>query len=207
MKKSFLAILTAIALLGGIDARAGAPRIRYGLEWGVTPTFLQSWHFNYISGEGYRVDDSGRDHPFTFNGFVYAHFGVNVTDALALSLYGGYAGLSKGNRVFPLLFRASMYPKGMATDGLFYFAEAGAGFHAAKQSAPSLPAAALANAGAGYHLALSRSIGLDFQLSLRGAFDHQRIKDADTGNWVPDADIRRNDMRAYALCLSIGLSF
>lgn len=207
MRKAALMLCAAFALLAGIEAHARAPRVRYGLEWGFTPTLFQSWHLNYISNEGYRVDDNDGGFSFAGNGIVLAEAGVNVSDHLALALYGGYAGLSKGNRVFPLLLRASLYPGGMTRDGLFCFAESGAGFHSSTPSATTLPAAVLANAGGGYHLALSRSIGLDFQLSLRGSFDHTLIKDADTGDWIPDADIRRNETRGYALCFSIGLSF
>lgn len=207
MRKAMTAFCAAIALIAGTDVHAGAPRLRYGLEWGCAAAFYQSRDINYITHEGYRVDDDYKGLSFEGNGHVMAEMGINLTDRLAVSVYGGYAGLSEGNRVFPVLLRACLFPEGMTEDGLFCFAEAGPGFHSSTPSTTTLPAAIIANAGGGYHIALSRSIGLDFELSLRGAFDHKLIKDADTGDWVPDADIRRNATRTYALCLSIGLSF
>lgn len=207
MRNAIFSICAAIALLTGIDARAGAPRLRYGLEWGNASAFYQSSHLNYITYEGYRVDDNDSGFSYVGNGHVLAELGINLTDRFAVSVYGGYAGLMKGDRVFPLLLRATAYHHEMTEDGLFCFAEAGPGFHSSTPHNTTLPAALMADAGCGYHVALSRSIGLDFQLSLRGAFDHTLIKDADTGEWIPDADVRRNETRAYALCLSIGLSF
>lgn len=207
MRNAGKTLFAALMALSCVCARAQAPRVRYGLEWGISPTFLQSRDINYISAEGYRVDEDGKDFAIDWNGFVLADVGVNLNDNWALSLYAGYAGLSKGNRIFPLLLRVSAFPKGMTNDGIFIYAEGGAGFHSAVPDTSTLPAAAMTDAGLGYHLALSRSIGLDVQLSLRGSHDKMRIKDADTGVWVPDADIRRNDMHCYALCLSIGLNF
>lgn len=207
MRKVFAALIPALLLLGGVPARAGAPLLRYGLEWGFTPTFLETHNLNYFSSEGYRVDDKGSDFNLTGNGIVLAEVGVNVNERLALSLYAGYAGLSRGNRVFPLLMRVSAFPKGMTNDGVFCFAEAGAGFHSSEPAVSTLPAALLADAGGGYHLALSHSIGLDFQLSLRYTYDHTRIHDPDTGGWIPEYDVRSNGVRYCALCLSIGLNF
>ena len=207
MKRAAISLVAALSALFCISARAQAPRVRYGLEWGISPTFMQSRDINYISAEGYRVDEDWSGHKFDVNGLVMAEFGVNLNDYFALSLYAGYAGLEKGNRVFPLLLRMSAFPKGMTSDGIIIFADGGAGFHSAIPDASTPPTAIIADAGTGYHLALSRSIGLDFLLSLRGSFDHTLIKDADTGNWVPDADIRRNATRCYALCFSIGLNF
>lgn len=207
MKKAAISLVAVLSALFCISAQAQAPRVRYGLEWGISPTFLQSRDINYISAEGYRVDEDWTGLEFDVNGLVMAEFGVNLNDCFALSLYAGYAGISKDNRLFPLLLRLSAFPKGMTDDGIFIFADGGAGFHSAIPDAATLPAAVIADAGTGYHIALNRSIGLDFQVSLRGSFDHMLIKDADTGNWVPDADVRRNATRCYALCFSIGLNF
>ena len=206
--KNFPAILlTSFLILCGTRAGAQAPRVRYGLEWGITPTFIRSQDINYISAEGYRVDEDTSGFDFFANGYILADIGVNINDNAALSLYAGYAGLSDNNRVFPLLLRLSAFPKGMTTDGIFLYAEGGVGFHSATPGAGTLSSAIIADTGWGYHIALSRSIGLDFQMGLRASFDHVHIKDADTGEWVPDADIRRNDARYYALCFSIGLNF
>lgn len=204
-----LRYILVIILLAACSSAAAArsPLLRYGLEWGFTPTLLASYHFNYISDEGYRVNDQGGGGYFAANGSILAHFGVNVTETFSLSLLSGAVGISEGNRVFPAMLRVSAYPKGVSSDGIFIFADGGVGFHADNPNTPTKKNAVLASLGGGYRFALSRSISFDLLASLRGAYDHASILNPDGPGYIPEQNIRRNNAGYIALNISAALTF
>ena len=202
----YISILSAM-LLACTAASARGSLFRYGVEWGYTPMVYEAHHLNYIAREGFRVDDNDSGGKFNSNALLLMDFGVNLTDNFSLGLYFGYAGLSEDNRVLPLSMRMTWFPKGITTDGFMCYAEAGAGFHLPWQDVPKRNAAFLASAGAGYHLALSRSMGLDFQIGLRESLDHALIPEPDGSGYVSGQNIRKNNTAYSALNITIGLTF
>lgn len=183
------------------------PLIRFGLEWGYTPTIAGLYHYNYISDDGYRINDSGSGLYYATNADILAHFGVNVSRKLSISAITGNMGITKGTRVIPIIMRLSYYFNGVSNDGMFTYVDGGAGIHPAKPETPPRNAAWLANLGGGYRIALSREISLDFLSSVRWTYDHALIQNPDTGGWVQPQNIRRDNTGYLALTLSIGLTF
>lgn len=202
-------ILSLILPLLSGPLMARTPLFRYGLEWGFTPMLYGTSHLNYIVEEGYRVDDNSSDIMFTPNAVFLVGFGVNVSENISLSIHTGYAGLSKGNRVVPLSFRATWFPKGVTSDGLICYADIGAGFHIhiSGRIEPDRSPATMAGLGTGYHFSLTRSIGLDLQIGFRESFDHALILDPDGGGYISGRNIRRNNAAFSALNMSIALTF
>lgn len=202
-------ILTLILPLLSGPLMARTPLFRYGLEWGFTPMVYETCHLNYLVEEGYRVDDSSSDVMFTPNAVLLAGFGVNVSNNISLGIYSGYAGLSEENRVIPLSFRATWFPKGVTSDGMLYYADVGTGFHIhiSDRIEPDRSPATLVGIGTGYHFSLTSSIGLDLQIGFRESFDHALILDPDGSGYISGRNIRRNNAAYSALNMSIALTF
>ena len=207
MKTIRIISMLVAMLFASTAVSARGPLLRYGVEWGYTPMAYEAHHLNYIAKEGFRVDDNDSGGKFASNASLLVDFGVNLTDNFSLGLYFGYTGISEDNRVLPLSMRMTWFPKGITSDGFLCYAEAGAGFHMPRLDVPGRPAAFLTGAGAGYHLALSRSMGLDFQIGLRESLDHALIPEPDGSGYVSGQNIRKNNAAYSALNITIGLTF
>lgn len=208
--KSARKILLALSVtILSLTAQARSPLFRYGLEWGFAPMVYETHHLNYIAGEGYRVDDNDSGASFAANATLLAGFGINLSDHVSMGVYAGYTGLSDENRVLPLSLRATWFPKGVTSDGFLCYADVGTGFHVhiSDRIEPDRTPAKTAGIGAGYHFALTRSIGLDLQMGFREAFDHALILDPDGSGYISGRDIRRNNAAYSALNMSIALTF
>ena len=134
MRKPFFILLLAlcVSITGAAQentARA-IDRIRFSCEWGYVQTIYHDYHFNILSEEGYRINESFygfSPHP---NGLLLLGAGFVVpAEKLMISIHGGYSGIHEGNRVIPALLRVSFFPRTIQDDGMFYYAQAGAGFH------------------------------------------------------------------------------
>ena len=177
MRKPFFILLLAlsVSITGAAQentARA-IDRIRFSCEWGYVQTIYHDYHFNILSEEGYRINESFygfSPHP---NGLLLLGAGFVVpAEKLMISIHGGYSGIHEGNRVIPALLRISFFPRTIQDDGMFYYAQAGAGFHlpAGLKTRVSL----MSGLGAGYRIALSERFSLDLILTAMAAFSHPR---------------------------------
>ena len=182
MRKPFFILLLAlsVSITGAAQentARA-IDRIRFSCEWGYVQTIYHDYHFNILSEEGYRINESFygfSPHP---NGLLLLGAGFVVpAEKLMISIHGGYSGIHEGNRVIPALLRVSFFPRTIQDDGMFYYAQAGAGFHlpAGFKTRVSL----MSGLGAGYRIALSERFSLDLILTAMAAFS--RTSDAHYG--------------------------
>ena len=184
--------------------REGAPLLRYGLEWGTTGTLFTALHQNYTAEEGYRIDENISEWTYISNAFVSANFGFNIRPGFAAGLYAGYAGLTRGRRMFPLTLRLSCTPKGYDNDSFTSYIEGGFGFTDIKHLSERC---SLASAGAGYHMALNRSVSIDYLASLRFAMDHPVIIDQDSGIAVPTGSIRQNNVIYLSINFGVAVNF
>ena len=179
MRKPFFILLLAlcVSITGAAQentARA-IDRIRFSCEWGYVQTIYHDYHFNILSEEGYRINESFygfSPHP---NGLLLLGAGFVVpAEKLMISIHGGYSGIHEGNRVIPALLRVSFFPRTIQDDGMFYYAQAGAGFHlpAGFKTRVSL----ISGLGAGYRIALSERFSLDLILTAMAAFSHPPVE-------------------------------
>lgn len=200
-------ISAAILALACITAQARAPFVRYGIEWGFGPEIYAKTHQNYLTSVGYRVNDVQEGMDFFSCGHVMANVGINATEHLSVSVHSGYMGISRDNRVIPLLLRATGHINGCMADGIFIFLDGGVGFHIPKADQPGRAPGAMGDAGVGYSLRLSSGMALDFSFCIKGVYDHPLIEDPDTGGYITGDDVIRNDAFFINPCLSVGLRF
>ncbi len=176
------------------------PLLTYGLEWGYSANINHAYHYNYTSQIG-RIDIRENYMCFKNNAYVSAHFGLNCSRHLNLSVYGGYESIYRGQAVIPLSLRGTwLFGKNPMGSRWLAFLDGGWAF-----STSDYRAGAIAKAGAGYRISLSRSVKLDFMLSYEFASTDVDIYD-DSGNHVPTSRIRRNDNYFSAINLSIGIT-
>lgn len=200
-------IISLLLLASCIPALAGQPGIpflRYGIEWGSCSTMFTARHQNYTAVDGYRIDENHAGWTFIGNAQVLANVGVNITPHIAVATYCGFSGITKGQRVMPLTLRGTYFFHEMDCDGMLCYFDGGIGF---KDYRDLSNICTLLSAGGGYHIALSRSVSLDFLLTARACLDQPDIFDPDTGNPVPRSNIRLNYADYCSLNISIALNF
>lgn len=210
--------LTLAALMaGGTAAAASAQerhtpvqtgafgRFRFSCEWGYVQSVYRDYHYNILSEEGYRINESyyGIDmHP---NGLLLAGVGfVPPGELLMVSLHAGYAGIHEDNRVIPALLRMSFFPKKTGRDGMFYYAQAGAGFHMPKTLKTRV--SLLSGIGAGYRFALTERCSIDLIITAMAALSRPPIPNPDGPGYVAEQNIRSNSATYGALSLTIAVS-
>lgn len=186
---------------------AGKPVLRFGAEWGLDDQFFIAYRYNYISNSGYRVIDENSLYKNDVNGTVLLNAGLVFNDRLSLGLYSGYSGIARQTNVIPVSLRLGWYPKGFSSDGFFYFADAGAGFHLINSDQPQTPPCTIAKAGAGYHICLSSRFSLELLVNARGVFDSPSIKDPDGMGYIPHENVRHSSYAGYALSVGVALNF
>ena len=180
----------------------------FGIEWSYISTPVAYRHFNYVSVYGYRVDRKNWRAHYHANGEILLHAGCNVLPRLNLSLYGGYSGIYRLERLYPLSLRATCH-FGSAPDGgrWFAYADAGAGFSGAGQGKTI---SGICKAGCGYRIPLSRHTSLDFSAAVRGVKTRIGVADL-TGNgttiYIPEDNLRCNEALYLGIMVGIGLSF
>ena len=207
----------AVLLAGGTAAAASAQeghtpmqtgvfgRFRFSCEWGYVQSVYRDYHYNILSEEGYRINESyyGVDmHP---NGLLLAGVGfVPPGELLMVSLHAGYAGIHEDNRVIPALLRMSFFPKKTGRDGMFYYAQAGAGFHMPKTLKTRV--SLLSGIGAGYRFALTERCSIDLIITAMAALSRPPIPNPDGPGYVAEQNIRSNSATYGALGLTIAVS-
>ena len=103
--KCRLLISVLLLALAGTCARARAPFVRFGVEWGPSAVIYSSEHLNYLDDDGSRIFDNKSYFGFSPNGFIMGHVGVNATNFLSFSIHSGYMGVNRNNRLIPALLR------------------------------------------------------------------------------------------------------
>jgi len=199
--KYILATLTLIA--GAFTASAKAPLFKYGAEWGIGANIFYDKQLNYITEEGYRIDDSVAEGAFIPNGQILGSIGINATGRFSISLMSGYLGVSRNNRMIPILLRAGYHFNGLESDGLFAFIDGGIGIHLRKTWEPERKPAGMTDAGMGYRFILTHRTSLDLLFNVKGTFDTLLVTDPDSGEFIKENNIRKNN--AFFLTLNVGL--
>ena len=178
--------------------------LRYGVEWGLSASVYNSFHYNYIDGiMGYRIDEEGSDTDCIGNAFAEVYCGTDLSRRLSLTLRAGFSGIARGRRVVPICLRLSWFPAGTCADGFFTLADGGLSFPDFFEAKP----APVFRLGGGYRLLLTDSSSLDIQLCARLCQDHPDIWDEQERHYVETHNVRRSDAAHYALCLSAALNF
>ncbi len=209
-KKLLLLIPLALALAvhpaeaRNADGERFFDKLHFNLEWGITQTLFNAYHYNILSEEGYRIDSSGSGFMYDPSGFVAFGVGVDFFDRLLLSLYGAYVGITDDTQIVPLTLRLNYFPKTIHNDGFLIFIDGGVGMNLHSEIRNN--SAALAGLGGGYRLILSRRFSLDFLLGIRAAFVKPNIPSPDGPGYVTEDNIRRNNASYYALSFTIALS-
>ncbi len=196
--------LTAFA---GDMQRRSFSRLTFGVEGSFVGTFLSYRHSNFISNYGYRIDRKTYRHKFHGNGEILLHIGCNISPSVNLSLYSGYSGACKDGRIFPLDLRLTWFPSNKADkDRWFAFLDAGP---ALKKAGKESSLAGTGKLGGGYRISITRSVKLDFLVSLRQVFMKDMIVKTDMAEnqYIDENRIRRNNTAYTAITFGIGLAF
>ncbi len=201
MKRLFLILffLAGAALV----ASAQNPALRFGVEWGTSGNILSARHFNYLTDDGMRIDDSGITTDMRANMFAIGKIGVRVADFMTVSLCSGYQGVSRGRRIVPITGRVTVTPYGCDNDGFMAFIDSGIGIHSAKDGFVLI----LAKAGGGYRYNLDKAASIDFQVGAHLAVDHPDVWDPDEQTYVPAQRLMVNDAAYIGLSFSVSLNF
>lgn len=209
-RKLFISILLLIIGPSVLSARMLPDgwvfdRFRFGVEWGYTQSFYLHRDYNFISEEGYRVFEQTSGFAFHPNAQILGQVGFSLSERVQLSVLGGYMGVGRANRLFPVLLRLSIFPETLTEDGFFYFAQGGPAWH--PKSSAGEGTAILTSAGAGYRLRLSTDCCLDLLVGIKYLADHPAIPNPDGPGKVPGRNIRKNYAGYCALDFSIAISF
>lgn len=200
-------ISATILTLACLMAQARAPFVRYGIEWGYGPEAYARIQQSYLTSIGYRLNTVQDGMEFYNCGFVMANVGINAMEYLSASIHSGYMGISKDNRVIPVLLRVTGHINGCMEDGIFVFLDGGVGFHILKEDQPNRNPGAMGDAGIGYSLRLTTGMALDFSFCIKGFYDRPLIQDPDTKEYITGDDVIKNDAFFINPCLSVGLRF
>ena len=201
MRKTVAAI--ALMLTASLTLGAAGPRFTYGLEWGYSATFLKTSQHNYICSEGYRIIDNPVYWRYFSNGSVLANAGLDLNDKINLSLYSGLLGVYSKRWVVPVELRARWCPSGLHNNGLLVQGGAALTIPTSSLYEPRMRALA----GAGYRIAVYRSVSVDLILSWNFTLDSDKITDPDTKEFVPRSDISANSTEYQAVNLSLAINF
>ncbi len=176
------------------------PLLTYGLEWGYSANVNHAFHHNYTSAGG-RVDERGDFMCFRSLGIILAHVGINCGRHLNLSVRGGYEGIYPGQAVWPVSIRGTwLFGRDPSERRWLAFLDGGWAV-----SSSDYDAGAIARAGAGYRISLSRSVKLDLMLSFEYTSASIDLYD-DEGEPVEPLRIRRNDNYFSSINFSIGIT-
>lgn len=206
MRMSFRIISTLAALLLTVRAGAAAPPewIRFSVDWGYSQQIYKMEHFNYITDEGYRVDDGCQVFDLYPNARVSARASMLLNDYATVGLAFSYMGCGAKERMYPLMLTAAWYPKSYFEDGIFLHADAGTFI---PSSGYSRKASIIGEIGPGYRVVLGGRFSVDFKMDLRITYTRPPIPLSDSTGYVEERNIRRNNAVYCALDFSIAVNF
>jgi len=202
MKKAISIILM---LTLGLGAGAQMPEwLHIGADWGATATVLKQHHYNYMDEAiGFRIDDQGWSAGLDRNAYAYLTVDFEILNKFSLGLMSGYAGVADGVRAIPTEMRANFYASGAHQDGLLLFLQGGAAFKVEEEKGVVF----LAQAGAGWRVALNHSHSLDFKIGIQAAADRPRVWDPLEETYISERNIRRNDALYFGVNAGFALVF
>lgn len=197
MKKIYI-ILACAALAFHFVPTAAQSRFFFGMEWGLGSNISSTKKVNYLSSEGYRVNEtiSGFD-PY-LNANILLNAGMIIGKRTSISLCSGYMGISNNFRTIPLMARFNFHFNGVWEDGLYLYVSGGRGFRTPCN---------LAVAGVGLRTMTGPRSSVDFSIRYRGTLHKPTIYDKDSGQPIPKEKIRRNIATYSGADLSISLYF
>ena len=169
--------------------------LRYSLDWGYMASVYQTYRYNYIAEEEFRVKQHGSSFFLNSNGLVKLFVGTTIGRHAELGMFSGYEGIRQDRRAVPLGLRAGWAFRGLNTDGPMCYAEGGAALH--KDCATS----GLGAAGLGWHCQLDHGCGLDFKVGVNVCGDHPPIKGVSTES------LRKSDALYSGISFTVGLCF
>lgn len=127
-------------------------------------------HLNYITDEGYRVNEEDNSPKYNTNAQVLAGAGVNIGRHFNLSLYSGYQGINRKQALIPVLLRPSVLLGQPGDKGRWLvFIDGGPGFRA---SSHADRVAVISHAGFGYRIATTKRTSLDILGSIHSTVWH-----------------------------------
>lgn len=186
-------------------AKRAWPRFTFGIESSYVLTFMNRSHFNFISADGGRRDVKSFSAGLWSNGQFLVHGGVNLTEKVNISLYTGYGGIFVRERMVPVSVRVSwFYGRDPMKNRWMSFCSVGAGFNNPDMLSRI---SAEGKAGGGYRISLNRHVKMDMLLAFQEVYTHIRAYENDTGSYVPEERLRRNDTWIGAFTFGIGLVF
>ena len=204
VRKVCILLLCALGTLLAREASAQQTRtLRFGLEWGFSERFLEGHHYNFLTEEGFRVDESGVSNDFHANAFILAKVGASIADMITVQLCSGFKGIGPGRRMIPVEGQVTVTPFGVESDGILGYLGAGIGIHDIKDTYVPVTA----NLGIGYRYRLERRCCLDLRMGPQICVDHPELFDAVSNQFVPEQRVRANDAVNIAITVSAGISF
>ena len=178
-------------------------KVKYGIEWGYTATFIENYHANYFDpDDGYRIDNRYTRLYLYSNANIAAKIGIEMRNHYSATVLAGYAGIKQERRTIPIAFRMAYFPVSTESDGWMYFGEGGVGFHL-----DSYNLTGIFRAGTGYRLKLSRKSSLDFLASIQMSVDHPAIYNMNNAQYVPNYYVMSSNGLYGALNFSISMNF
>lgn len=201
-------IVLSLALVSLIPIFCGASSpdrevLHFACEWGPAFRALEFHRYNFVTDEGFRVDESGASIGFFVNGYVDFRMGVLLSDYVSMSVGTGIVGYGRKEHVIPIMVRGDYKINGYRKDGPVSFAEAGIGLSPDN----TRPDVLLAKAGVGYRYTLGDYSGLELTLGVSAAASHPEIWSDSEMRYIPESDVRRNDAMSIALVLGIAIDF
>lgn len=203
--KYLISIVSAVMISLTCHAQKGmkTDRFHLSLEWGPSLKTLEFRHYNFLSDEGFRIDDTGVEMDLFINGFADFRVGVQVSEYISLSVGTGIVGYGRKQHVIPAMVRGDYKIRGYSNDGPISFVEAGLGFSPDNWRSDVI----LARSGIGYRYALGETAGLEMTLGLAAAASHPEIWSNSEMRYIPESDVMRNDAITFALVLGIAIDF
>lgn len=185
---------------GNLRERERKCRLSVGAEWGYTASLFKIYHYNYLSPEGVRIDESGCDFDFNSNGQVFMNLTLDFARKYGLGLYIGYIGVEQDRRLASMTLRGTYYWKGYMDDGFFSLLDGGLAM------GDNGKLTLIGKIGGGYRKKLSKRFCLDFLLSFHLCDDHPKIFDLNE-KLVADEDLRRHDATYGGVNFTLALGF
>ncbi|MCQ2157232.1 MAG: hypothetical protein MJY53_02440 [Bacteroidales bacterium] len=201
--KRILCILSALCLLASQECVASSPKVIFGVEWGYSISFFNYRHFNYLDGEGSRVNEQGVIWHAHSNGNVLASVGLAFSSKCALSLCTGYMGIEDNNRIIPALIRFTFVPRGMEESGFVLTFDGGAGMNVLYNDKFPLTC----GIGTGYRINISGRYSLDLKFNVRASYDQPNIYDPTIYGFVPKQNISLDQAFYGSAGISAAINF
>lgn len=181
------------------------PLFTFGMETSYVLGFMNYSHFNFISADGDRRDERSLTAGAVSNGQILAGCGINLSRNWNLSLFTGYGGVYRRERMVPLSLRVTWLSGDNPLENRWLlFCGAGIGFNDFERPEK---VSAEGKIGAGYRISLNRAVKLDFLVGFQEVYTHPRAGESDTGDYVAPERMRRNDAFLSALTIGLALVF